>query len=60
MGRLLGRGAFGSVYEVTEIRHKTPLNDFKYAIKIVRQTKNINQDIIMSLSMFCFRWKKSQ
>lgn len=35
MGRLLGRGAFGSVYEVTEIRHKTPLNDFKYAIKIV-------------------------
>lgn len=36
MGRLLGRGAFGSVYEVTEIRHKTPLNDFKYAIKIVK------------------------
>lgn len=36
MGRLLGRGAFGSVYEVTEIRRKTPLNDFKYAIKIVR------------------------
>lgn len=36
MGRLLGRGAFGSVYEVTEIRHKTPLNDYKYAIKIVR------------------------
>ena len=35
MGRLLGRGAFGSVYEVTEIRHKTPLNEFKYAIKIV-------------------------
>lgn len=37
MGRLLGRGAFGSVYEVTEIRRKTPLNDFKYAIKIVRR-----------------------
>lgn len=36
MGRLLGRGAFGSVYEVTEIRHKTPLNEFKYAIKIVK------------------------
>lgn len=36
MGRLLGRGAFGSVYEVTEIRYKTPLNEFKYAIKIVR------------------------
>ena len=35
MGRLMGRGAFGSVYEVTEIRHKTPLNDLKYAIKIV-------------------------
>lgn len=38
MGRLLGRGAFGSVYEVTEIRHKTPLNEFKYAIKIVKIT----------------------
>lgn len=37
MGRLLGRGAFGSVYEVTEIRHKTPLNQFKYAIKIVQK-----------------------
>ena len=36
MGRMLGRGAFGSVYEVTEIRRKTPLNNFKYAIKIVR------------------------
>ena len=36
MGRLLGRGAFGSVYEVTEIRRRTPLNDFKYAIKIVK------------------------
>lgn len=36
MGKLLGRGAFGSVYEVTEIRHKTPLNEFKYAIKIVK------------------------
>lgn len=36
MGKLLGRGAFGSVYEVTEIRHETPLNDFRYAIKIVR------------------------
>ncbi len=40
MGRLLGRGAFGSVYEVTEIRIKTPLNDFKYAIKIVTILKN--------------------
>lgn len=46
MGRLLGRGAFGSVYEVTEIRHKTPLNDFKYAIKIV------NEDIITVLQNF--------
>lgn len=37
MGRMLGRGAFGSVYEVTEIRRKTPLNNFKYAIKIVKK-----------------------
>ena len=41
MGRLLGRGAFGSVYEVTEIKRKTSLNDFKYAIKIVK-TKKVN------------------
>ena len=44
MGKLLGRGAFGSVYEVTEIRHKTPLNEFKYAIKIVK-TQNYNDFI---------------
>lgn len=43
MGRLLGRGAFGSVYEVTEIRHATPLNDFKYAIKIVKNKKSIHE-----------------
>jgi hypothetical protein len=43
MGRLLGRGAFGSVYEVTEIRHKTPLNEFKYAIKIVRQRHELKR-----------------
>lgn len=36
MGRLLGRGAFGSVYEVTSVKHKVPTaNDLRYAIKIV-------------------------
>lgn len=51
MGRLLGRGAFGSVYEVTEIRRKTPLNEFKYAIKIVRIVKmrNLRVSIIQIL-----------
>ena len=45
MGRLLGRGAFGSVYEVTEIRHKTPLNDFKYAIKIMEKKSIKNEEM---------------
>lgn len=36
MGRLLGRGAFGSVYEVSSICRQ-PLGDTRYAIKIVRE-----------------------
>ena len=54
MGRLLGRGAFGSVYEVTEIRHKTPLNEFKYAIKIVQKmTKKdtLNNSLTLTLTL---------
>lgn len=41
MGKLLGRGAFGSVYEVTRIGRATEKDNTtpteKYAIKIVRQ-----------------------
>ena len=66
MGRLLGRGAFGSVYEVTEIRHKTPLNEFKYAIKIVqknREKRTLKIILLLSLShshIYVFRLKRNQ